>query len=128
MGKRVLSRCFKKVPKNDNLRWSGIMIQMPEIATPQQVAEYLQISVRTVHNMTGRREWRDGIYIGRARYNMDKLRSMTTPPYQYAIDVHDLSTFCNDQKRFVSSCTGETEPQPQRLELQSSQHWKLALP
>ena len=50
------------------------MIQMPEIATPQQVAEYLQISVRTVHNMTGRREWRDGIYMGRARYNMDKLR------------------------------------------------------
>jgi hypothetical protein len=72
------------------------MIQMPEIATPQQVAEYLQISVRTVHNMTGRREWRDGIYIGRARYNMDKLREyMTTPPYRYAIDVRS-STFCND--------------------------------
>lgn len=59
------------------------MIQMPEIATPQQVAEYLQISVRTVHNMTGRGEWRDGIYMGRARYNMDKLREhMTTPPYR----------------------------------------------
>lgn len=72
-------------------------IAMPEIATAEEVAAYLKISLKTVYNYSG--IWIPGIYLGRGRYSMVRLKeAINTPPYRYVIGLRDLE-FCNDLRK-----------------------------
>ncbi len=67
------------------------MIQMPEIATAQQVADYLQVTIETVYTYAANEQFVPGVCVGKGRYNMDALRTaLTTPPYRYLICVNKL--------------------------------------
>lgn len=71
-------------------------VLMPEIATTEQVAEYLKLEQRTVYNYTGSKAWVKGVYLGRGRYNMTRLKeAINTPPYRYVIGLKEVG-FCND--------------------------------
>ena len=49
-------------------------IELPEIVTYKEVAEYLRLSKTAVYQMVYRNEFRKGIYLQRGRFNMSKLR------------------------------------------------------
>lgn len=49
-------------------------ITMPEIATYAEVAQYLKLSRRTVYKMCSLGDFRRGVYLGRGRFNMSRLR------------------------------------------------------
>lgn len=74
------------------------MIQMPEIVTSEELAAYLKVSKKTIQNMVSREELLEGIYIGRDRYNMTKLKQyLEDPPYRYAISVRSKD-YCKELK------------------------------
>lgn len=49
-------------------------IELPEIVTYEEVATYLRLSIKAIYQMVHRKEFRKGIYLGRGRFNMSKLR------------------------------------------------------
>lgn len=60
----------------------------PEIINAEQMAKFLNKAMRTIYNYTGRREWKDGIYIGRGMYNKTKLiEYITKAPYKFLNSV-----------------------------------------
>jgi hypothetical protein len=63
------------------------MIQMPEIATAQQLADYLHISLQVVHNYSASERFTPGIKIGKGKFNFDALKNaIENPPYRYLIE------------------------------------------
>lgn len=63
------------------------MIQMPEIATAQQLAEYLHISLQVVHNYSAAERFAPGVKIGKGKYSLDALKkAIETPPYRYLVE------------------------------------------
>lgn len=74
------------------------MILMPEIGTADDVAGYLNVSKRTVYNLTAQGLWCPGIYIGRGKYNIDRLKlCIETPPFRYSVEIRNQE-FCSDLK------------------------------
>lgn len=51
------------------------MIELPEIGDYKTVAAYLKLSRKTVYRMTSTKEFRRGIYLGRGRFNLAKLKT-----------------------------------------------------
>jgi len=50
-------------------------LQMPEIATYAEIAEYLKLSKKTVYSMTHEKRFKQGIYIGQGRFNLSRLKA-----------------------------------------------------
>ena len=50
------------------------VIEMPEIGTTEDMARILRLKRRTVYNMVCRKDFRKGIYLGRGRYNLSRLK------------------------------------------------------
>lgn len=71
------------------------MIEMPEIATAQEVADYLKIDIATVYHYAASNKFLSGICIGKGKYNLDALKAaITAPPYRYlsSINKADIRT------------------------------------
>ena len=49
-------------------------ITLPVIGTYREVANYLKLSRKTIYKMTCKRQFARGIYLGRGRFNMSKLK------------------------------------------------------
>ena len=56
------------------------MIELPEIGTFEDVMRYLKLARQTIYRMACKKEFRHGIYLGRGRFNMHKLK--------YCIEKH----------------------------------------
>ena len=64
------------------------MIQLPEIGTYAEVAAYLRLSIRTCYKMSCRRDFAHGIYLGRGRFNLARLKHC----------VEEKGTYLKDRK------------------------------
>ena len=50
------------------------VIEMPEIGTYAEVAAYLRLSRKTVYKMCSQDTFRKGVYLGRGRFNLSRLK------------------------------------------------------
>ena len=51
------------------------MIQLPEIGTYEDMAACLKLSRKTVYKMVCHGDFKRGIYLGRGRFNIDRLKT-----------------------------------------------------
>lgn len=49
-------------------------VELPEIGDYNTVAAYLKLARKTLYRMTSQGEFRRGIYLGRGRFNLAKLK------------------------------------------------------
>jgi excisionase family DNA binding protein len=66
-------------------------IELPEIVTYEEIASYLRLSRKAIYQMVHRNELKKGIYLGRGRFNMSKLR--------YCIDQHGTHLSLKEQQK-----------------------------
>ena len=50
------------------------MVEMPEIATTSEIRRYLRVPAPTLYRWMSKGHFRRGIYLGRGRFNMQKLK------------------------------------------------------
>jgi len=50
------------------------VIQLPEIGTYADIAACLKLSRKTVYKLVCLREFKKGIYLGRGRFNIERLK------------------------------------------------------
>ena len=48
---------------------------LPMLGTYTDIAAFLRLSRKTVYKMVCHKDFKKGIYLGRGRFNMDKLRA-----------------------------------------------------
>ena len=67
-------------------------ITLPAIGTYQEVADYLKLSRKTVYKMCCKKVFARGIYLGRGRFNMSRLKECIEQKGTY------LQKTCNNGK------------------------------
>ncbi len=67
------------------------MMQFPEIGTYEDVASCLKLSRKTVYKTVCLKEFKKGIYLGRGRFNMEKLKKC----------IENEGTYLNDRDKRI---------------------------